>query len=236
MLQSTNGPIIGTAQDSGFRHRTRMWILFSIVCSMGGFTGCAERKQTAIVPPGRPDESVSDRSTSDESTASVEKNDGVNPIDLLEVNWSQLQLMIAEHKGKIVVVDVWSTSCEPCLKEFPQLIALQDKYPNDVVAISFDVDFSGIKHKPTTFYRDRVLNFLNSQKPSRVTHRMSNTATDELFSEIQIESIPAVFVYGRDGNVAKRFEGTNDQGDEISYKTQIIPFVDQLVKSFGLVK
>ena len=128
------------------------------------------------------------------------------------------------------MVDVWSTACEPCMKEFPHLITLQNRFPDDVVAISFDIDYAGIKNKPLAYYRDRVLQFLGSQAESRAFHRMCTTPSDELLVETKLDSIPAIYVYGRDGTLAMRFDGSNRQGEEVSYENQVIPFVQDLIK------
>lgn len=47
-----------------------------------------------------------------------------------------------QYRGKIVVLNFWTSWCPPCLEEFPSLIQLQKQMPNDVVvlAVSFDTD------------------------------------------------------------------------------------------------
>jgi thiol-disulfide isomerase/thioredoxin len=149
-------------------------------------------------------------------------------VELVNSDWESLQAFVAEQKGKIVVVDIWSTACEPCMKEFPHLIELQKKYAKDVVAVSFDVDYAGMKNKPPEYYRERVLKFLGSQSANSVVNRMCTTAADELFEAIKLDSIPAVYVYGRDGELAKRFSGSADGGG-VSYEKQIAPFVAGLM-------
>ena len=153
----------------------------------------------------------------------------IRPVDLVESDWAGLQALVEQHKGKIVVVDVWSTACEPCMKEFPHLIALHQRFPNDVIAISFDVDYAGIKNKPPAYYRERVLKFLGSQIENSVLHRMSTTAAEDLFDAIKLDSIPAVYVYGRDGALLKRFDGSTGESEGVSYEKQVIPFVGDLV-------
>ncbi len=201
--------------------------------------GCGERISGPVTRPARPElapvDAANDSQSGDPSHASAGNESEVpspqQQIDLIEANWSVLQSLVSDQKGKIVVVDVWSTACEPCMKEFPHLIRLQTKYPDDVVAISFDIDYAGIKNKPPAYYRERVLKFLGSQSESKVLHRMCDTAAEDLFTEIKLDSIPAVYVYGRDGTLAKRFDGSNSSGEEVSYVKQVIPFVDGLVQS-----
>jgi thiol-disulfide isomerase/thioredoxin len=195
-----------------------------IGCSQQPVGGPSKAKPAA----GSMQQLAAEASATKESSA--ETSSAQTAVELTECNWSELQALIAEKKGKIVVVDVWSTACEPCMKEFPHLVELQKQYPNDVVGISFDIDFAGMKNKPVNYYRERVLKFLGSQAQSSLIHRMCTTPADELFTEIKLDSIPAVYVYGREGNLAKRFEGSTDGGDGVSYQKQVVPLVEELVK------
>lgn len=201
-------------------------------------TGCG--KPPATVRPTRPEAETSDTKTETPTTTAAAATEpkleeptsasDVQEIELVETDWKGVQKLIGEQTGKIVVLDVWSTACEPCMKEFPHLIELQKAHPNDLVCISFDVDYAGMRNKPVQFYRERVLKFLSSQEKNTVLHRMCTTAADELFDEIKLDSIPAVYVYGRDGKEAKQFRGAGDGGEGISYEKQVVPFVDELLK------
>ncbi len=153
-------------------------------------------------------------------------------LDLKEMGWEQLQELVASHKGKVVVVDVWSTACEPCLREFPRLVELQKRHPNDVVCISFDCDFAGVKNKPVGYYRERVMKALTEMKAETVINVMSTLAADELFLKIDLDSIPAVYVYDQQGKLAKRFDNrtpASETEEGISYELQIDPLVAKLV-------
>jgi thiol-disulfide isomerase/thioredoxin len=150
------------------------------------------------------------------------------------LNWEQVQAFVGEQKGRVVVVDVWSTSCEPCLQEFPHLVALQQRYGSDVVCVSFDCDFIGARNKPVDYYRERVMKALTDMKAETITNLMSNVAADELFQQLDLDSIPAVYVFDRDGKLAKRFDNRTPVGtgiEGISYEKQIDPLVAELVKS-----
>jgi thiol-disulfide isomerase/thioredoxin len=157
-----------------------------------------------------------------------------NDVELREMDWDQVQKLVAEHTGKVVVVDIWSTACTPCLREFPSLVALKQKYPDDVVCVSFDCDYAGIKKKPVAYYRERVLNSLTELKADQLINGMSTIAADELFLQLDLDSIPAVYVYDRAGKLAKRFDNRTPAGKDeegISYETQINPLVADLVKA-----
>jgi thiol-disulfide isomerase/thioredoxin len=172
------------------------------------------------------------------TTSAVDKTTPVaatsDAIELKELSWDQLQEVVARHKGKVVVVDIWSTSCEPCLREFPHLVALQQRHPDDAICISFDCDYIGAKNKAVGYYRERVLKQLASQHAKKLINAMSTVAADELFQQLDIDSIPAVYVYDRTGKLSKRFDNrtpASDSEEGISYEKQIDPLVADLVKA-----
>ncbi len=153
-------------------------------------------------------------------------------VKLTAATWEDVQKVVAGARGKVVVLDVWSTACQPCMEEFPHLVKLQKQQP-DTVCISISVDYAGIRSKPPEYYRERVATFLAEQKAADVKNFLCSQPADELFEKIELDSIPAVYVYGRDGKLAKRFDNRTPAkpGTEgISYETQVLPLVDKLVK------
>jgi thiol-disulfide isomerase/thioredoxin len=121
------------------------------------------------------------------------------------LNWEQTLELVKKHKGKIVVMDVWSTSCDPCMKEFPNLVKLAKTQSKDVACLSVSTDYTGSKNKPPEFYRERVTKFLQEQEAT-FENVLLNVPSDELFEKIELASIPAVYVFGRDGKLVKRFD------------------------------
>jgi peroxiredoxin len=48
---------------------------------------------------------------------------------------------LSEHRGKVVLIDFWSTTCDPCMVEMPHLVDLYKKHKDKgfvVLAISLD--------------------------------------------------------------------------------------------------
>lgn len=150
-------------------------------------------------------------------------------VELQPGTWKDVKALVAKHKGKIVVVDVWSTSCAPCMQEFPGLVKLQQDNPERVVCVSFNVDYVGIKSKPADFYRPRVEAFLKKQQAEFVNF-LCTDESDKFFAEQELSSIPAVYVFGTDGGLAKRFdESLLQEGREeaFTYAADIVPYVKQ---------
>jgi len=149
------------------------------------------------------------------------------PAETVEVeiaDWAGVEKWIASQKGKIVVVDMWSLSCEPCRREFPNLVKLHNDNGDKVACLSVSTDYAGIKSKPPAFYQPKVLEFLTAQKAT-CKNILCSMESDLLFEKLDLASIPAVYVYGKDGKLAKRFAG-----EEVHYDKEVLPLVAELLK------
>ncbi len=156
--------------------------------------------------------------------------DAKSEVSVQILDWADTQKLIASKRGKVVVLDVWSNSCAPCLEEFPNLVALQKQQRPGVVCMSLNVDYIGLKKRPPESYKDRVLKFLTTQD-ARFDNVLCNEKDEAVFEKLGIPSIPAVLVYGRDGKLAKTFENSEakTEAENFTYK-DVTAFVDSLLK------
>jgi thiol-disulfide isomerase/thioredoxin len=152
-------------------------------------------------------------------------------ITLAAGTWDNVLEQVKANKGRIVVVDIWSTSCLPCMTEFPNLVELQKTHGDKIACISFNVDYVGIKSKPAEFYRERVQTFLTKQKAT-FPNILCTVESDKVFEKLELSSIPAVYVFDAEGKEVKRFDDSLlEDGEEeaFTYKADIDPFVKSLV-------
>jgi thiol-disulfide isomerase/thioredoxin len=159
--------------------------------------------------------------------------DKPSTVSLKIANWEEAQEIVKKHKGKIVVMDVWSTSCDPCMKEFPNLVKLHKTLGKDVACMSVSTDYAGSKNKPPEYYKERVLKFLQEQDAS-FDNVLLNVPSDELFEKIELSSIPAVYVYGRDGKLVKRFDSESAENLKTDEEAFTYADVNKVVQ--GLLK
>jgi thiol-disulfide isomerase/thioredoxin len=143
------------------------------------------------------------------------------------VAYPEIIKRVEAHRGQIVVMDAWSTSCEPCMKEFPGLVALAKKYPGKVACISLSFDYEGIG-KPEEQH-EKVHEFLRSQK-AVLENLLASEPSDDLYAKFKLASIPAVFVYGHDGKLVKRFDSATGGGKPFTYR-DVETQVAELLKS-----
>jgi thiol-disulfide isomerase/thioredoxin len=128
------------------------------------------------------------------------------PVELSVVKYQGLIEAIHAQQGKVVVVDCWATWCIPCKKEFPNLVALHERLAGQgVVCMSVTVDETANQDKALAFLKDKRAAFTNYllDEPEKVWQE-----------KLQIQSIPAVFVFDREGIRAARFP---EDGKEFTY-------------------
>jgi len=117
------------------------------------------------------------------------------------------------YKGKVVLLNVWATWCQPCREEIPDLIKLQEKFASrdfTIVAIAIDGGDG-----------DVVKSFVQNERFSTgITSKAMNypvlLGSDEAAREFGYEGeIPVSFLVTRDGKEVKIIRG-NVASEEVS--------------------
>jgi thiol-disulfide isomerase/thioredoxin len=160
-----------------------------------------------------------------EQTSSRHGGEAISETKIRYASWSQIQ-DTATSTGKVTVVDLWSLVCEPCLKEFPNLVQLHRDLGDKIQCIAVDVDYDGRKTRPPETYEDRVVAFLDSVGADFPTY-ISRTPSDEVFAAADLASIPAVMVYDADGQLVQVFEDAGETAG-FTYQKDIVPLVTKL--------
>lgn len=83
-----------------------------------------------------------------------------DPIDFSLKDTTGKTVKLADYRGKVVVVDVWTTWCGFCVREIPDLVALQEemtkqKKPVQLLGISMDDE----KETVTNFLAKHPINY-----------------------------------------------------------------------------
>jgi thiol-disulfide isomerase/thioredoxin len=150
---------------------------------------------------------------------------------LVVASWDEVEQMVAAHKGKVVVLDLWSTWCLPCMKEFPHLVEIHEDFPGEVACISVSLNYIGLEDETPEDMCEQVMPFL-TEKKAFFENVISSDPDNVVLERISLSSIPAVMVYGRNGKLLKRFD--NDQGlygEGFTYPDHVRPLVQEAVSS-----
>jgi thiol-disulfide isomerase/thioredoxin len=203
-----------------------MLIIFSLLPA-------CRRADTSAIPP--------ESSTTQSAGGSTAPADASNvadtalaedsPVTLEVKSWDETMEFVQTRAGQVVVIDLWSTWCGPCKREFPGLVKLQQRYPDRVTCISFSLDYEGLPDQPPETFREGVLAFLNEQQATLV-NILGSDSSDEIYERLQLGAIPAVLVYDQAGELVKRFDNDDSlYGDEgFTYAAHVSPLVDSLLE------
>ena len=192
-----------------------------------------------VLPPGEiPDEAPAEDSPAENPPAKsggceMPQTTEVPPADSAAIgspdvryaSWEDIEQHV-RSTGMITVVDLWSLSCEPCLKEFPGLVELHNSFGARVQCVAVNMDFDGRKSRPPEYYQPRVADFLASVGAEFTTF-ISNTPSEDIYAATQLDSIPAVLIYDQAGKIVQVFA---DAGETIgfTYEKDITPLVAKL--------
>ncbi|TWT59913.1 TlpA family protein disulfide reductase [Rubinisphaera italica] len=146
-------------------------------------------------------------------------------------SWEELQDWVASQKGKVVVVDVWSTFCLPCVREFPHFVEFHENHKDHVACASLNIDYYGGKGQKPEDNREKVLKFLKSRNATM--HNIIAINPDEVvLQQIKTAAIPAAIIYDRNGKLHKFFNNDEDlYGPKgFNYEQHITPLVEKLLK------
>jgi thiol-disulfide isomerase/thioredoxin len=139
-------------------------------------------------------------------------------VEVRLVDHAGLMEEVARHRGKVVVLDCWSTSCPPCVKEFPGLVKLAAAHGDRVQCLSLCFDYDGIGSPEELVPPVRA--FLEKVGAGRVINLVSSEEADSLSKKLDLASVPAVYIWKPDGSLAMRYDddlAARDLGRAFTY-------------------
>jgi thiol-disulfide isomerase/thioredoxin len=115
-------------------------------------------------------------------------------------------LSLAGSRGKVILLNFWATWCGPCRAEIPDLIALQQKYKDQlqIIALTVDDDDPAMIKKVVA---ESGINYPVAISPPEVRIQYGGIA-----------ALPTSFVLDRQGRVVQKHEGLRDPA---LYETEI---------------
>ena len=124
---------------------------------------------------------------------------------------SDRKLTLADHRGKVVVLNFWATWCPPCVEEMPSLVELQQRLKDKgviVLAVSLDADEAAY-HK---FLKDHGVNLLTVRDPDLKSSNLYGTF-----------KYPETYIIDRNGILRRKFIGAVNWNDP-----EVVSFLEKL--------
>ena len=154
-----------------------------------------------------------------------------SPAPTVEIlSWDQTQKRREQLHGKVVVLDVWSTYCDPCIREFPNLVKLQARFGDKSPASRSTPTMPAPRTNRRSRFAERVQDFLDVSEGPPV-ERPVERSERRVLHKIRLGGPPAVFVYDREGKLVKRFDNSQvPKTPEFNYKNDVVPLVERLCR------
>ena len=146
-----------------------------------------------------------------EKNAFSEDQDSGKVVKLERLNWTQFQQRLANPKVKYTIVDAWSTTCGPCKENFPHVVEMHGSTARRAwpfISLSLDDP----SDKDAVAEAERFL----KEKKAVFTNVLLDENFGDGFDKLNINGIPAVFIFGPDGKEVKRFT-MDDPNNQFTY-------------------
>ena len=123
--------------------------------------------------------------------------------DIKSIDQNELNSLIKNREGKLLLINIWATWCVPCREEFPDLVKLSQLYQDELDLVAISVDFiEDIETKIEPFLKQNKVEF-----PVYLNGFKNDEQLINYFSKAWNGAIPATFIYNQQGRKAKFLEG-----------------------------
>lgn len=111
---------------------------------------------------------------------------------------------LADYHGRVLLVNVWATWCEPCRVEMPSIEKVYREFgPQGLAVVAVSVDDPGTEQRVRDFVKELELTFEVLYDPEQKTK-----------TSYQVTGFPETFIIGREGTIRKKNIGADDWSSE----------------------
>jgi thiol-disulfide isomerase/thioredoxin len=106
---------------------------------------------------------------------------------------------LSDFKGKFVLLNLWATWCQPCIKEMPSLVDLQKKFGSALTVVAVSED-----------HRGEVIVKLFVQKLGLDTLKIGLDPKSAVSRAFDVRGLPSSFLIDPSGKIVGKVEGAAD--------------------------
>ena len=114
--------------------------------------------------------------------------------DIRAVEPKDIKDIVAQNKGKVVLLNFFATWCVPCHTEFPDIVKLQKAYKDKGLQV-IEVSMNDVSEK------DELQKYLDQTKPTFPVYIAANTE-DKFYTDVDPRwdtALPMTMIFDRDG-------------------------------------
>jgi thiol-disulfide isomerase/thioredoxin len=196
--------------NSGKRLWTPTRIAFTVLVlslfAALGISSCSSGDERRSNPPAS---GVATDSKAPNRGAPPASNVAPPPVTMLPASVTEAELRaltgapikLSNYAGKVLLVNLWATWCNPCRQETPELVKLSKEFRSQ------GLEVIGLSTEDPDDSADQVREFVQNYK---VDYRVGWSGSQVAVALMQgRDAIPQSFVISRSGRIVKRFVGFN---------------------------
>lgn len=127
---------------------------------------------------------------------------------------------LKDNAGKsFILVDFWSTTCEPCKDEHPHLNSIKKKFKDKITIVAISLDPASRKSKVKSYMISNAFDF-----------KVLIDSNKEISRLFQVNDIPQIFLIDLKGEIVYSHRGYSP-GDEIEMKKKIEEIIEKKEKT-----
>jgi len=196
-----------------------------VVCTLWGCgePGASEPKSTA------PASQTNAPAPAEHAPADAASSEAAKP-QLTPVDAAGLQAVLDRNRGKVILVDFWSTTCIPCMAALPKTGEVGRKYADRGLAIVTVAMDDPQEEETESQFHERVLAPLveNNAVFTSLLSKPGGGEEGMLAFGIDGGAIPHYRIYGRDGQLIQKF--VMGDPDQLWEHADVIAAVEQALE------
>jgi len=170
-------------------------VLFVVLClAVSSLAGCSGNQANAPAINGY---SAGSKPPADKPTnAYPAVSAGMAAVDIEALDGTKTK--VSDHKGKVLMLNLWGIWCGPCREEMPHLAQMQKQYAGKgLEVISLNVGDHELRPEPM----ENIKNFVTQMKLDYPIARITSDSVNQFYMVSKAQAIPQTFMIDREGRL-----------------------------------
>jgi thiol-disulfide isomerase/thioredoxin len=121
------------------------------------------------------------------------------------------KVRLADYRGKIVVINFWTTWCTACVAEIPELVQLENEHKGDLVVLGVSLDSlpdDDGDQAPTNSLDEIKKKVARLVESKNINYPVFLDVHDDAGGQYNGGELPTTVIVDADGNIRRRFIGS----------------------------